>query len=55
MIYVKLFDNEMRPCGVAAFEQDIIKALIPEGTTILNPLVNMSFVTSAIATSTATF
>lgn len=55
MIYVKLFDNEMRPCGVAAFEQDIIKALIPEGTTTLNPLVNMSFVNTAIATSTATF
>lgn len=24
MIYVKLFDNEMRPCGVAAFEQDML-------------------------------
>lgn len=55
MIYVKIFDNEMHPCGVAAFEQGDIQALIPDGTSVLNPLVNMSFVTTAIATSTATF
>lgn len=55
MVYVKIYDSEMHLSGIAAFEQSDIKALIPEGTTVLNPLVNMSFVTTAIATSTATF